>query len=370
MAKKFLNITVIATLALILLSCLKEENLKLPFTPPVPIQTDDGWPISTPASQSMDTETLYNIIEDFCIDKNCWQTRSLIVARHGCLIAESYMKDPSDQYNPCAVWSCTKQILALLTYMAIENGYLADIDLCIEQFLPEQTSSHPDKKGITLRHLLTMTSGIGFNNSGLNGDTNRLLRREPKNSVNYILSLPMHSIPGERFNYNDGDPQIVSAILASLLGMSVKQWSFKHLFNRMSITNYEWLDYPDGITLGAFGLMLTPRDLTKFGQLVLDGGIWNGKRILSEESIAAIIHPQIEPGQTNYLGQSFGLYWWIDTGRNIAYMHGQGGQYVLIDKINDIVVSVTSEPNTQGIHQFSPTQMFALYDKIKTAIRK
>ncbi|MDE5544203.1 MAG: beta-lactamase family protein, partial [Bacteroidales bacterium] len=291
-----------------LVSCLREDTEGGGFVTLAPEERADGWAVSSPQAQGLDSLSLLAVLQDFSNNKAWWQARSLMVARNGFLVAEAYRQSLSDRARPCAVWSCTKQVLALTTFMAIEQGYVEGLSASVAQYLPTYAQAHPDKKDITLRQLLTMTSGIGFDNDGLNGNTNLLLRQKPQNSVDYILSLSLRHSPGTVFHYNDGDPHLVSALLGAALGMTTGDWCRKNLFEPLHIENYTWLTYPDGVTMGAFGLTLTPRDLTKFGQVVLERGLWNGKRLLSESSIDSMVQVHIPPQSTGYHGQAFGFY--------------------------------------------------------------
>lgn len=363
MEKNFLKyILLLAFLPLV--SCLREDSGGQAFLTLAPLEHADGWKVSTPQNQGMDSLSLQAVLQDFSSNKEWWQAHSLIVAKNGHLVAEVYRKGLSEQERPGAVWSCTKQVLALATFLAMEQGYLEGLSSTIEHYLPAYAETHPDKKNITLRQLLTMTSGIAYENDGLNGNTNRLLRQKTKNSVDYILSLPLRHDAGTVFHYNDGEPHLVSAMIGAATGMNTGDWCKKNLFEPLNIENYVWLSYPDGVTMGAFGLMLTPRDLAKFGQVVLDRGLWNGHRLMSEASIDSVLRERITPENTDYYGQSFGFYWWIDPKRNIVYMHGQGGQYVLVNPKHGLVITITAEPNTQGQFQFPLADALSLHDKI------
>lgn len=357
MAQKFL-IPICFLITVLFSSCLREDDIKLPFESLTPMELNDGWEISA------EEPALKAVFEDFHADKDLWQPRSLIVVKDGCLIAETYTKDAADRTAPQAVWSCTKQILAIIVMKAIEEGYIESLEVTIGDIMPEMAAKYPDKADISLRHLMTMTSGIAFENSGLNGDTNKLLRRQPENSLEYILGLPMAALPGKRFNYSDGDPQVVSAMLAKAFGCGVDEWSRRHIFQVLEIQDYDWLAYPDGLTMGAFGLKLTPRNLAKFGQLILDKGVWHGKRILSEASVSALTDAVVPSDKVNYEHQEFGLLWWINPDDGTPYMHGQGGQYVMINRQKRIVVCITSEPNTQGDAQLSLFKAFRIYRDI------
>jgi hypothetical protein len=119
--------------------------------------------------------------------------------------AESYTKDPNDITQRTAIWSCTKQVTAILTGIAIEQGLIGSVNDNLQQYLPKQTAKHQDKGLITIENLLKMQSGIAFNNEGFNGESSQLLRGVPDNSLEFLLRLPMSVEQGLVYNYNDGN---------------------------------------------------------------------------------------------------------------------------------------------------------------------
>jgi CubicO group peptidase (beta-lactamase class C family) len=344
-------------------SCLLADSLKLPFNGFVPKNISDGWTISGPTDENIDVSRLTGVFANLH-ENDIWQIKSLLVFRDGKLVAESYMKDRNETVNKTAVWSCTKQFTAVLTGIAIDQS-LFSVDDPVSDYLPQAVSY--GKGHITIKNLLTMKSGIDFNNDGFNGETSRLLREEPGNSLNFILDLGMRSSPGSSFNYNDGDPQIISAIIQAKTGKTMKLWAEEVLFNKIGITNLEWLSYKDGLTMGAFGILTTPRELAKIGQLVMDNGKWNGDQIVSSAWIKDMIKEQVSSGETNETNITFGYYWWRDSDRDIEFMRGHGGQYVFINKNKNLIVVITSEPNTQGRFQLSLNQGLSIYDSINSA---
>lgn len=367
MEKKILIATILVMLSAGLKSCLSEESMMLPYSIMQPADLGDGWCIATPEEVGFDRDKLEQVFSN-CHHGDAWQMRGMLVAKDGCLVGETYTKDAADIGRSHAVWSCTKQVLAIIVMMAIEQGSVPSLDATIGELLPGMVSKFPDKSGISLRQFMTMTSGISFRNDGLNGDTNKLLRTEPKNSVEYILGLPLAAgIPPYAFSYNDGDPQIVSAILGRAFGEDVGSWSRTRLFERMNISNYDWMQYPDGVTMGAFGLKLTPRDLLKFGQIIVDKGSWRGERIISPESVELLSSVHVDA--TGYQHQSFGLYWWINPDDSAVYMHGQGGQYVIADIRRHVVVCIVAEPNTQGASQLSLSKAFSICHSVLDALK-
>jgi CubicO group peptidase (beta-lactamase class C family) len=359
---KYIKIVLLFLFFILNTSCLLEDSLKLPFNGFVPKNIFDGWTISNPTDENIDASRLTGVFENLH-QNDIWQIKSLLVFRNGKLAAESYMKDRNEIVNKTALWSCTKQFTAVLTGIAIDKK-LFTVDDLISDYLPQAASY--GKGHITIKNLLTMKSGIDFNNDGFNGETSQLLREEPGNSLNFILDLGMRSGPGSNFNYNDGDPQIISAIIQTKTGKTMKLWAEEVLFNKIGITNLEWLSYKDGLTMGAFGILTTPRELAKIGQLVMDEGQWNGEQIVSTTWIAEMTQEKVSSRETNETNITFGYYWWRDSNRDIEFMRGHGGQYVFINKNKNLMVVITSEPNTQGDFQLSLNQGLSIYDSINS----
>lgn len=353
----------------LLQACLREDALKEPFTTFAPPDLQDGWGISTPEAEGMDGAALTAVYRDFHARRDLWQVRSLLVFRHGRLVAESYTKDTADRTRPAAVWSCTKQVMALLTGMALERRLIEDTADEVGRYLPSAMAAHPDKAGLRIGHLLTMRSGIGFENGGLNGGSNQLLKQIPDNSLDFVLGLSLRHEPGAVFHYSDGDPQILSAVLQAQTDRGVRDWARDLLFEPLGLRHYDWLVYRDGLTMGAFGLSATPRDMARFGQLVADGGLWQGRRLVPADWIAAMTAPKVGALETAYHGLSFGYYWWIDTVRGVVFMNGQGGQFVFVKPEAALVVVMTAEPNTQGRHQFPVTAALDVLDGVIKTIR-
>lgn len=354
MKTKYLLLLIIPFLS----SCLQKDELKKPFVSHTPNELRDGWILSDPENEGIDSQKLEEIYTDFHADQDIWQARSLLVFRNGKLVAESYTKDDSDQTNPRAMWSCTKQVVGLLTGIALEKGLIHSVNDTIGRYLPE-TENFPDKKKITIEQLLTMKSGIDYSNDGLKGQSDDILRQLPANITDFILRLPLANNPGEKALYKDCDPQLVACIIQQTSGKKTRDWAKEVLFNPLQIKNMEWMDYKDGATLGGFGIMSTPREMAKFGQLVLDSGMWKGNEIVGKEWIIEMTTVRVE----DMYSFQFCYLWWKDESRNMTYMHGHGGQYVCIIPDKKLIVVMTAEVNTQDDFQLGK-EAFDWVDKI------
>ena len=263
--------------------CLKDDTLNVPFDSLLPEELNDGLVISTPSEEGIDPEKLESVYRRVYADNNLWPIRSLLVFKNNKLVSEAYMKDPEDIITRHLIWSSTKQVMGILTGIALDKGILSSLDATLSELLYPDLDDHPEKADITLRQLLTMHSGIDYNNDGAGGETDKVLRQIPADITSFILSRPMRNEPGTDFYYNDGDPQLVSAIIQHATGKPTDVWAEEVLFSKIGVTNYKWLRYKDGTTLGGFGIETTPRELGKIALCVANNGLYNDIQVVSSE---------------------------------------------------------------------------------------
>jgi CubicO group peptidase (beta-lactamase class C family) len=346
-------------LILITCSCLKDEDSKKPFVSYVPVNLTDGWEISTPENEKIDAQLLTSVYTDFHNRKDNWQARSLLVIRNGKLVAESYTKDDNDRTNPRLIWSCTKQVVGLLTGIALEKGLISDITDPISKYIPE-ANNHSDKKDITIQQLLTMNSGIKYENGGTKGQNYDLLREKQENMVEYILGQPMANRPGEIALYKDCDPQLVSVCIQNQVGKKTSDWAKEVLFDPLGIQNLNWYCSKDGYTFGGYGIFTTPRELAKFGQLVLNKGIYKGNRIVSEQWIKDMTTVR----ENSVYGTQMGYLWRLDSYNDRGMMMGAGGQLVCVQPAKNLIVVITAEADTQGEYEMSFSTNFYFVNRI------
>ena len=345
--------------------CLKENTLNLPLDSFKPKEIGDGLTISYPSAEDMDSTAHFNIYESVHSDQNLWSIRSLLVFRNGKLVSEAYFKDKQDILTKHLIWSCTKQVVGILTGIALDHGLIADIDDPISAYFDSELNNHPDKADISIRNLITMQSGIDYSNDGPTGETDKMLRQIPDNSVDFILGRPIDATQGTSFHYNDGNPHLMSAILQKVTGKPTDIWADEILFSKIEMTNYNWVRYKDGITLGGFGIETTPRELAKIALCVADGGRWKGQQVINTDWINAMLSAQVELEDLDF---SFGYFWWIDSSRNIKFMWGHGGQFAFIVPDEKLLVVISSIPNTQGDYEIRAEEALPIVDRIIEAI--
>jgi len=347
-------------------SCLTDDPLKIPYQGFTPANLADGWEIAAPAEVGINEKALEDVYRYVHSEDNIWQIRSLLVFKDNKLIAESYMKDCEDRTNLRPIWSCTKQVTGILGGIAVDQGLISVNDTLLNHL--SQVSKYPEKSHITIENLLMMKSGIDFNNEGMSGQSSQLLQQKPSNSLNYVLGLGMHSSAGKKFSYNDGDPHLISAIVQEETGKTMRDWAQSVLFDKIGIRRLQWITYKDGITFGAFGILTTPREMGKIGQLVLNNGMWKNEKIVSSTWIDEMTSSKVPANETNLTNITFGYQWWKDTARNVSFMWGHGGQFVFINREKNLIVVMTSEPRTNDKFEVHAYEGLSIYDKINNTI--
>jgi CubicO group peptidase (beta-lactamase class C family) len=320
-------------LPLAVVGCIGDEDIKAQFEGYAPAALDDGWVVSTPDSEGLDVAAIDRVYERL-FSQDEWPTaHALLIVRHGRLVAEAYARDDAERDRYHHLQSATKSITSMMLGMAIDYGYVESVDGPLSLYLPENFDGGGPVSDLTIYHALTMQTGFDFDNDvhtatlfNYDGDT-----------VGYVLDRAFVFDPGQGFYYNDGAPQLVSAIVQRASGVSQEKFARERLFAPLGIDNYQWESSADGRTFGAFGLWLTPRDMAKIGQLMLQDGVWNGERLLSSDWIA-------ESTTRHVNRESYGYYWWVYEDRDIFAAEGHGLQIIHIGRGRDLVVVLIADP--------------------------
>jgi len=277
---------------------------------------------------------------------------SLLVVRGGDLVYERYAPGagPDALRN---VKSMTKSVLSTLVGIALHTGDLESIHTPVVYLLPEAfvTLDVRAKRDITVRHLLAMRSGLDWAEYGASA----LQMTASPDWVSFVLERPLAHPPGEVFNYSTGDSQLLAAVLQRVTGMTLLDFADLYLFGPLGISRRAWPADPQGVTIGGAELMLTPRDMAKFGFMVLNRGEWDGDRVvpaawLDEATSYMTTFAPRSASDCDVLG--YGYLWWLrpQGGYDSAIAVGYGGQFVYVIPELDLVVVMTgrlqSAPDT------------------------
>ena len=219
--------------------------------------------------------------------------------------------------------------------IAIDKGFIESVNDPIFKYLkypkPEKNLS-PLKDSITIKHLLTMSTGLECNDfdKSSKGQEDRVYKK--RDWIQYTLDLPMVNAPGEVSNYCSMGTVILAEIISQASGMSIDQFTEQYLFEPLGIKNVFWKHTSKKEVISAAKrLHVTSRDMAKIGLLVLNKGEWQGKRIVSEEWIKESTTPS-----TTITGLDYGYLWWdLPFKKDDVVVHnitatGNGGQYIII----------------------------------------
>ncbi|MFW9922490.1 MAG: serine hydrolase domain-containing protein [Candidatus Thorarchaeota archaeon] len=300
-----------------------------------------NWQVSTPEKQGING-TLLDALANY-VDMSFYNQDGILIIKNGYIVFEKYYND----YNAASlhhIFSITKSIVSALIGIALDEGYLTNLDQKVIDFFPDYTIANMStwKQEITIRHLLTMTSGLEW--SGDDPKWFELLSAE--NAVQFMLNLPMSHEPGTTYNYNTGSSQLLTAILQRVTGITCLEFANEKLFSPLGIKNVVWEKDNQGINYGGTLMALTPRDLAKIGYLYLNNGTWEEQQIISREWIenSTISH------LNSFLGFKMGYLWTIDTLREYYFGMGAQGQKLCIFAKYDLVIVFTAFDSTYQLY--------------------
>lgn len=246
--------------------------------------------------------------------------------------------------------SISKSFTSMAVGLALDEGKLS-LDTKLHDFFSYPTthkSEHPDIPSpgeITLYELLTMSTG--HDNPPLWIHERNTLSE--KDWAKYYLSLPLDRAPGEQFTYSSGDTFMISALVQAAVGETVRDYLVPRLFNPLGIHDVEWESSPLGVTLGCAGLKISNEELTRFGQLLLNKGKWDGVQLIPEPWITYATRKHINTPADGDWGVGYGCQFWMCT-HGAFRADGAHGQLLVILPDKEAVIAINSEEqNIQGI---------------------
>ena len=272
------------------------------------------------------------------IKRNFSTLNTAIVARQNTVIfAKSYDRQVALN-EPAPVYSVTKSVIATLIGSAIEQQEISSIDAPLGTLLAEEaTAGCSDAvRAITLHQMLSMTTGLTWppSRSGLEPLLNRILKQP--SWIKATLALPVKKTEQGHFNYNSAVSHLLSAVLTHATGQSAEDLARERIFNPLDITQYHWEKDAEGYSTGGWGLSLCPIDMTKLGALYIQGGQWNGQRLISTHWVEQM-WTEHTPG--------YGYQWWKRRARNLTTYcaQGLGGQFICCVPEYELVIVLTSD---------------------------
>lgn len=307
---------------------------------PTPFPPVDDWAISLPEEQGVDSRILSDVF-DYIVEQHI-NIHSLLVIRHGFLIMEVYYP-PYQRDDRHAIYSCSKSVTSALIGFAFQDGFIHDVDQPVLSFFPEMNIDDPQLNMITVEQLLTMSSGLNWDESmpyrsAVNSYSAMVYDQDPlRNVFDQGMLVEMKG----QFNYNSGGSHLLSAIIQKVSGESTLIYAQNKLFAPLDIWNVIWDSDLNDTNLGGSGIRMRPRDMAKFGQLYLDGGKWEEQQIIWQHWITQSTRWHVSAG--NDIG--YGYQWWIQSPDSFQ-AKGWGGQIIQVLPEQDTVVVITAgQPN-------------------------
>lgn len=322
-----------------------------------PIDINDGLNVSTLEEHKLDTAMFNKLNQDICNGKY-GNLHSLLVIENSDLVIEQYYNE-WEKRRLHVLASNTKSFNSLLIGVAIEKGYIKNVDQRMLDFFPDYENLKKDslKNKITIKDLLTMTSGFQWDEQSLPlTDPNNMGRKMDltDNWLKSALLLPMDTIPGTKYVYSGPNNIILGEIIKKSTGQNIAEFAEKYLFEPIGIKEYEWLS-KNGIYDGGGGLKLKSRDIAKYGLLHLKKGKWIDTVIVSENWINEIFTPFIEIKSPFY-----SCYQWqlvkTEFGFNAWFIPGNGGQIINIIPDLDMVIVINADNRNVPLEKREPLE--------------
>jgi CubicO group peptidase (beta-lactamase class C family) len=337
------------------------------------------WPIARPADVGLNVAVLDSIDREIKSGQYGYVDRVVVIARGRLVWDRRYAQDyaaaydslahtksalnahdATSPYNYYAPWwhpfyrrgdlhtlqSVTKTITSVVIGTAVTRGEFPSIDTPVLAFYDSAQVRNIDdrKRRMTIRHLLTMTDGMDWlENLPYTDPRNTTVQMEASYDwVKFTIDRPMAAEPGTRWNYNSGASQLLADIFRKATKMDIEEYAARHLFAPIGIQAWYWKRTPAGIIDTEGGLYLEATDLARIWYLFLRGGVWNGRRVLSDEWVRASVAPAIAvaPGAG---APRYGFKWWLyphpsDSSSFVWSGSGFGGQSPMALPREDLVI--------------------------------
>ena len=338
------------------------------YTYQAPEQIDDGWQVSSLAKEGVNEEIILDLMKTIMAG-NYPNTHSVLLVKDGKLILEEYFYgNKRDDLHYLA--SATKSITSILIGISLDQDFLIDVDQNVSHWFSDYQNTKwiSQSYNISVRHLLSMTSGIAWdeNRSASDPKHDYFAMRRGGDWIRYVFNKELVAPPGQKFNYNGGLSALLGEIIKRAAGINAEVFSKKYLFDPLGISQYSWLKYNDGSINTGGGLLLRSRDMAKVGQIVINNGKFENKRIVSKHWIIKSTKNQALE-KAHPFGSGYGYQWWLGeriiNGEKIKIViaQGMGGQCIFIIPKAKAIAVVTSQLKNNGGGFFRPQVMMTEY---------
>lgn len=374
-----------------------------PYVLRQPAQLNDCWQTGTPEGVGRSRDALETMTE--ALGRGEYpNVHAVLIAKDGKLVYEEYfdgvdrrwqedgqrrdVRTTFDREMLHDVRSVAKSVTSAAFGFAVADGSIGSLDQPLFDFFPEYNHlATPEKRRITLRHVLTMTAGLDWNENELRPTDpgyHETLMYETSDPAGFILARPLDTEPGERWDYNGGLTTLLGIVIGRATGRSFGEYTRERLFEPLGVERVEWgwlggdglggigenawKDVPElrwegserwsNVASPPFALWMGPRDLLKIGSLYLSGGRWCGRQILPESWVEESLQPHVEKGPPSENGEgassrgAYGYQWHHEHYRlpygelEVHSARGNGGQRIwVVPELGLTAVHVTGNYN-------------------------
>lgn len=286
--------------------------------------------------------------------------RSLLVSWRGSLVVERYFGG-ARATQLANVKSASKSVISALVGIAVSKGYLKGLDQPIADFFPE-LAKDPErgKRAITIEDLLTMRSGLESTSGRQYGAW-----VQSRNWVRYVLAQPLVDPPGTRVEYSTGTTHLLSAILTKATKRSTWEFAQEELAKPLGFSLARWPQDPQGIYFGGNDMLMTPRQMIRFGELYLNEGRLGDRQLIPQSWVE---QTAVGRGRSRWGSErEYGYGFWIRefAGHKSYYAWGYGGQFIFIVPDLDLVVVTTSQSDVSRERR---DHLGSIYDLVEEQI--
>jgi len=273
------------------------------------------------------------------------KTEGLLVLYKGEIAYERYARG-WDRDTPHPMFSVTKSVVSALVGIAIGEGYIEGVEQKVYDFFPDAVIApgQESKLDMTVGHLLTMSSGLPGDSDDWGGLP---VWWESEDTGRAAFEVPQYTGPGKRFNYNSGcGVHTLACLVSRAVGMNLFEYAQEKLFGPLGMTSVTWDAAADGNSYGGFGISMTPRDMARFGYLILNKGRWQDgvsadtRQIIPADYLAAASPPSEHHPEFGYLFWTFNKY--ADFPGTYE-ANGAFGQYIDVFPDRDLVIVRTGD---------------------------
>ncbi len=337
-----------------------------------PYSTIEASPVEVPLHE--DPANYKDVSDAYVIQGSTWdsilayETVALLVVKNNLLILEWYADDYGSE-DVVNSFSMSKSFVSLMIGAAVTSGYINSIDDRAVDYLPENFTNVPED--VTIKHLLQMSSGIGFDESYTSPFAFPAKGYYGSDLRGLVQGYERDKAPGEEWFYKGGDTQLLAFILEEATGMKISEYFKREVWNKIGATsNAYWsLDKEGGDEKASCCLYATARDFARIGKLILNEGAVGENQIISPDYMKACFEPVGLPNKRD--GKTvdyYGLQWWMGevNGMKIKYARGILGQYIIaVPQKNAVVVRLGRKRSEQKIDGIHPSDIALYLDILK-----